>query len=299
MHLHQVWLDVLTMELLPNWTGLHAMDVRLCDILDVVHPRNSLEVVLLLWHAEVLGNWIKCLFVVNLEVVTGSGFQWQSVWSVLSSRVAEATDCLGSCRSESSLPDVFCIVMQSRSQFCDIGGPFSHGSRLNCGCLEKKFFFCGLGFIPGSVGGNGVRGCCQFWWLRIRWQAKGLCLGIIAFHSKFLDLLSEHQTLHIAGHAPMAPGSAFCAGGEVGIQVSVPVEMACAIGLAVLIITVGTVVSLMLHLVFIHTVDVFLVWVYSDLHNSETCVPLEDCWIAWCERCALRMSCFGGLCYLL
>ena len=48
-------------------------------------------------------------------------------------------------------------------------------------------------------------------------------------------------------------------------------------GLAVLIITVGPVVSLVLLVVLIHSGDVFRVYLYSDLLDCERCVPLKDC----------------------
>ena len=47
-------------------------------------------------------------------------------------------------------------------------------------------------------------------------------------------------------------------------------------GLTVVIITVGTVVSLVLLVVLIHPVCVFLVCLYSDLLNCDWYVSLED-----------------------
>ena len=98
----------------------------------------------------------------------------------------------------------------------------------------------------------------------------------------------------------MAPCAANRAGSEVRIQVSVPVEIAAVMGLAVLMITVGLMVSLMLLVVVIHSGDVFLVCLHSDLFNCEGCVPLKDCWIDWGERWALWFSLwFGGYCNIL
>ena len=95
-------------------------------------------------------------------VANGSLLQ-TSVWSVLSSCVAEATNSFSSCRSSSSLPDVYCMLMQSRCQFCTIEGPLCHGSGLNCGCRKREFFDWWWGLRLGSVGGNGVRVGCPFW----------------------------------------------------------------------------------------------------------------------------------------
>ena len=53
-------------------------------------------------------------------------------------------------------------------------------------------------------------------------------------------------------------------------------------GLAVLVITVGPVVSLMLVVVLIHAVNVLLVCLSSDLLDLEWHIRLKDCWI---ERC--------------
>ena len=77
----------------------------------------------------------------------------------------------------------------------------------------------------------------------------------------------------------MATCYAYLAGGEVGIQVSVSVEVAALMGLAVLIITVGPVVSLVLLVLHIHPGDVIRVCLYSDLFDCERCVCLQDCWI--------------------
>ena len=75
----------------------------------------------------------------------------------------------------------------------------------------------------------------------------------------------------------MALCSAYGADGEVGIQVSVSVALATALGLAVRIITAGPVVSLVLLLLFMDSDDVCLAWLYTDLLDFERCVPLEDC----------------------
>ena len=83
----------------------------------------------------------------------------------------------------------------------------------------------------------------------------------------------------MACHAPIAICSAYGARGQVGIQVSVPVEVATVVGNEVLIITVGPVVVLMLLVVFIHSCDILLVWLYSDLLNWWRSVPLKDCCI--------------------
>ena len=50
-HLHQVWLSVLAVELLPNWTIFHTVDVPLVDILILLHPGYDLEVLLLWLHS--------------------------------------------------------------------------------------------------------------------------------------------------------------------------------------------------------------------------------------------------------
>ena len=36
-HVHQVWLDALAVEVLPNYTDLHTVDVCLVDLLLVLH----------------------------------------------------------------------------------------------------------------------------------------------------------------------------------------------------------------------------------------------------------------------
>ena len=50
-HLHQVWLSVLPVELFSNWTVLHTVNVRLGNILILLHPGNDLEVLLLWLHS--------------------------------------------------------------------------------------------------------------------------------------------------------------------------------------------------------------------------------------------------------
>ena len=60
-------------------------------------------------------------------------------------------------------------------------------------------------------------------------------------------------------------------------------------GLAVLIITVGPVVSLVLLIVVIHSGDVCLVCLYSDLFDCMRCVPLQDRWVDSCKWFALRL----------
>ena len=57
-------------------------------------------------------------------------------------------------------------------------------------------------------------------------------------------------------------------------------------GLAVLIITVSTMVSLVLHVVVIHSGDVFPVCLYSDMCDCERSVSLNQCWIDSCQRYA-------------
>ena len=86
----------------------------------------------------------------------------------------------------------------------------------------------------------------------------------------------------------MVPCSTNWAGSEVRIQVSVPVEVATIMGLAVIIITIGPVVSLVLLVVVIHSGYVFLVCLYSDLFYCKGCVSLKDRWVDWCEWFALR-----------
>ena len=125
--------------------------------------------------------------------------------------------------------------------------------------------------------------------------AQALCLCVPACLGEFFDLLFQHQPLHIAGDAPMAPYPAHQVGGEVGIQVSVSVEVAAIMGLAVHIITVGPVVSLLLLVEVIHSGDVLLVCLYFDWFNGESSTPLNDCWIDWCERCTLRF--LGSFCW--
>ena len=58
-------------------------------------------------------------------------------------------------------------------------------------------------------------------------------------------------------------------------------------GLAVLIITVGPVVSRVQLVVVIYARDVVLGCLYSDMFDSETSVCIKHCWIDWCERYAL------------
>ena len=59
-------------------------------------------------------------------------------------------------------------------------------------------------------------------------------------------------------------------------------------GLAVLILTAGPIVSLVLLVVVIHSGDVFLVCLYSDLFDCKGCVPLKDRWVDWCKWFAVR-----------
>ena len=65
-------------------------------------------------------------------------------------------------------------------------------------------------------------------------------------------------------------------------------------GLAVLISTVGAVVSLVLLPVLIHSDDVCCVCLYSDVLNRDRCIHLNDCWMDWYARYALRVLWFGG-----
>ena len=64
--------------------------------------------------------------------------------------------------------------------------------------------------------------------------------------------------------------------------------MATVIGLAVLIITVCPVVSLVLFVVVIHSGDVFVACLYSDLLACKRCVQLKDDCVDWCKWFALR-----------
>ena len=88
-------------------------------------------------------------------------------------------------------------------------------------------------------------------------------------------MLQKLQTVLVPAEvqAPYATYSAAC---EVGIQVSVPVEVAAVMGLTVLIITVGRVVSLVQLVVLKHPVDVFSIYLYSNFLACEGCMPLED-----------------------
>ena len=70
-------------------------------------------------------------------------------------------------------------------------------------------------------------------------------------------------------------------------------------GLAILIVTLGPVLSLVLLVVRIHSDDVFLVCLYSYLRSCESCIPLEDCGINCCERCTVWVLWFGPWCDLL
>ena len=72
------------------------------------------------------------------------------------------------------------------------------------------------------------------------------------------------------------------------MQVSVPVEVPTIMGLAVLVITVGSVVSLLLFVVLKHSGDVFLICFYSDSFDCKRCVPFKDRWVDWCKWFALR-----------
>ena len=71
------------------------------------------------------------------------------------------------------------------------------------------------------------------------------------------------------------------------ILVSVSVEVDTVIGRVVRNITVGPLVSLVLLVMLIDAGDVFLVCLYSDSLNCERCIPHEECWIDWCERCTV------------
>ena len=86
---------------------------------------------------------------------------------------------------------------------------------------------------------------------------------------------------------------AYCAGGEFGIQASVPLVVATTMGRAAHIIIVGPVVSLMLLVVLMHSGDVLLIYLHFDLLAGERCVPLKDWCINWCERCTLQILCFA------
>ena len=70
-------------------------------------------------------------------------------------------------------------------------------------------------------------------------------------------------------------------------------------GLAILSITVGSVVSLVLLVLRIHPGNVFIASLYSDFLNGERCIQREDCWIDWCEGCTIWVSSFGQRCDLL
>ena len=59
-------------------------------------------------------------------------------------------------------------------------------------------------------------------------------------------------------------------------------------GLAVLIITVGPMVTLVLLVVVRHSGDVFLVCLYSNLFDCKRCVHPKDRWVDWCKWLALR-----------
>ena len=63
--------------------------------------------------------------------------------------------------------------------------------------------------------------------------------------------------------------------------------MVAVVGLVVVIITVGSVISLVLRVVLIHIVDVFLVSFYDDLLDCARCILFEDCWIDWYHRCTV------------
>ena len=75
----------------------------------------------------------------------------------------------------------------------------------------------------------------------------------------------------------MAPCSASEVGDEVGNPVSVPVEVTTMLGLAILIITVGPVVSLVMLVVFIHSGTDFLGCLFANALNCERSVLLKDC----------------------
>ena len=70
-------------------------------------------------------------------------------------------------------------------------------------------------------------------------------------------------------------------------------------GTAVLNITVGIVVLLVLLVVHMHSDDVLLACLYSDLLDCEGYVPLKESWIDWCKRCTVLFLWFRGWCDLL
>ena len=59
-------------------------------------------------------------------------------------------------------------------------------------------------------------------------------------------------------------------------------------GLAVLIMKVGSMVSLVLLVVVINSVYEFLICLYSDSFDCKGCVPLKDRWLDWCKWFAFR-----------
>ena len=64
--------------------------------------------------------------------------------------------------------------------------------------------------------------------------------------------------------------------------------------LAVLIITVGSGVSLVLFVVVIHSGYVFFVSLNSDLFYCKRCVLIKDHWVNWCKWIALRLLWWFG-----
>ena len=78
-HLHQVRVGLLAVEPLLNWAVPDTVDVRLSDILLVLHPGNDLKIRLLWWHSYVLGNRIKSLLVIELDMVTDRSLQRTSL----------------------------------------------------------------------------------------------------------------------------------------------------------------------------------------------------------------------------
>ena len=59
-------------------------------------------------------------------------------------------------------------------------------------------------------------------------------------------------------------------------------------GLAVLNIAVGTMVSFMLVVVLIYSGDLFLIYLYFDSRDCERCIPYNDSWIKRGESCTVR-----------
>ena len=188
------------------------------------------------------------------------------------------------------------MLRPNRWRSCSIQGPLCHSSSLNCCHLKRDIFFCGWRFISKGVDDNSVRAGYAFWCLVAWREAEPLYLSVRTFLSKCRNLLFQHQSLNVVGHAPMSSCSANWGGGEVRIQVSVPLEVATDMGLAILIITVSSMVSLVLRVVVIYSGDVFLVCSYFHLFNSERHVPLNKARINWRHRFALRFLLLFGCC---